>query len=373
MSWFNKLFGRERQESVTTTTEETEDGARTTSVSFTLDGDNMRTVRDDVVEAIDDALAKHDEDVLHLIDPSRMMRWEAGGPPVWSIATIRVDGPEPYWLWVTYGFSGTLSPVDYREAYKHEYAIAVRCDGATERPMWPAIVLRQMTHYVLDSGAELCVGDNIPCNMPITHLGIPPDARAEQPQTELEGLLVGVDPLIPSVSTPHGEIEVRRLVGIHPEELGLVRRWNGKSLWQEVERSMPDLTCALGRPSLLGDTDFAQRTEARVAEEGSSLGVLFVQGGFQQDGDAVVLSLPGGPDAKMVAEVLKARLPFDRPLILRGPPEYGPVVFEPADEFAMALDEDGFVVQGQLDHPAYQAIITSLESDAPRITIRFGG
>jgi hypothetical protein len=301
-----------------------------------------------------------------------MMRFDAGGPPVWSIAMVRVQGPRPYWLWLTYGFSGVLTPVDYRAEYHHEYSIAVPCDDG-EVPVWPSALLRHMCRYVLNSRAELRVGDNIPCHAPITTVPFAPEHRAMMPQTELDTLLVGTDPLLPEVDTPHGPVEVRRFVGLRTDELRLLQRWSGTAFFEEMQAVDPTLLTDLQRPSLLDHGSFRERAEERSSREGSSLGMLFIDGGWQQaESGGVEVRFPGGAEARLIREVLAARLPFDRPLVLRGPPEVGPVVFEPHEEFAMALEEGTLYFQGSLDHPQMQQIVGAIREDSPS-TLRIGG
>jgi hypothetical protein len=75
-------------------------GTYTVTTSFTLSGE-PRTVRDDVLTAMDDALgalAAPGTEVLHAIDPRRILAFEEGGPAVWSVGVVEVPGERSYRL-----------------------------------------------------------------------------------------------------------------------------------------------------------------------------------------------------------------------------------------------------------------------------------
>lgn len=373
MSWFDKLFGRTPADPIQPEVQENEDGSVSTTYSFTLGADrDVRPVRDDVVEALDEALGAHGE-VMHAMDPSRIVDFDGGGPPVWSVGYVTVENEgQPYWLFLTYGFSGVLSPTDFRAEYHHEYSIAVPAEG--ELPTWPVALLRHMTRYVLNTRAELRVGDNIPCQGPITRVPFAPEHHAMMPDTPLHSLLVGRDPLLPTIDTPHGPVEVRRMVGIRDEELRFLQQWNGEAFFGLMATVRPAMSCALQRDNLLGDPAFAGPAMAARDADGSSLGVLFCQAGWAPGPEgSTQVHFPGGADAEQIQAVLKARLPFDRPLILQGPHDLGPVIFEPAPSFAMAMDGQALVFMGQLDDPQLQGVLQAIDPAGPGGTLTIRG
>ena len=290
------------------------------------------------------------------------------------MGTVVVDHEgQKYRLFLTYGFSSVLSPSDFRADYSHEYSIAVPVDDEADVPAWPAALLRHMTRYVLTTRADLRVGDNIPLPGPITRVAFSPEHHASMPDSVLDNLLVGPDPLLGSIDTPRGSVEVRRLVGLRAEELRFVQQWNGEAFFRCMQAVRPDMTCELDRGSLLEEPDFSGPASAGRDADGSSLGVLYCEGGWTttpEGGHRV--HLPGGADAAQIRAVLEARLPFGRSLLLRGPPELGPVEFRPAEAFGIGLDGQRLVFEGQLDDPQLQAVLAAVDPSGTGGTINIG-
>lgn len=341
-----------------------------TTYSFTLDGDSLRPVEDGVVAALDAALEQHGP-VMHAIDPSRLQRFDAGGPPVWSVGFTRVDGPRPYWLLLTYGFSGVLTPVPYREGFTHEYSLAVPATDEAP-PIWAPALLRHLCRYVLKSGAELKLGDNMPCMHAITQIPFALEQHAQIRSTELDTLLVGADPVLGTIATPNGEVEVRRFVGALPAELALIETWNCRGFLHEWSQDDPLLITDPDRTSVLTG-ELAVRCSTRAAEEGSSVGQLFFEGGWTDSEDAgLELYFPGGHQARRIKDVLRARLPFDRPLFLVGPDGAGTVVFVPDNDFRAEIQDDQLVFYGNLHHRELQQILSFLQPDGPGSVVRLG-
>ncbi len=179
----------------------------------------MRPVRDDVVVALDDALtmASGGAEVLHAIDPARIVSFGKGGPAVWSVALAEIGGSEPYTLFLTYGLGHVLSPEPAREGETYELSLAVpkRCPSHP----WAVALLRHLARYVRSSGNELLAGDVMPCHAPITYVPFQPEHHASMPSTSLDSIVVAPDPVLGTITTPHGPVEVRRLVGIDGPEL----------------------------------------------------------------------------------------------------------------------------------------------------------
>lgn len=178
-----------------------------------------RVVRDDVRTAMDDALAAlaaPGTQLLHAIDPRRILAFEDNGPAVWSVGLVEVPGTRPHRLAMTYGFGNVLTPSARRAGYTHEYSIAI---PANATPDWGVALLRHLSRYVLTSGNELRVGDIMPCHGPITRIAFHPKLQAQIPTTSLVGVVVMADPILPSIATPHGAIEVRRIVGVSQREI----------------------------------------------------------------------------------------------------------------------------------------------------------
>jgi len=176
-----------------------------------------REARMDAVTAIDNALAqKGQSEVMHAIDPGRIASFADGGPPVWSVATTDVGGRQPFALFVTYGFSHAICPDD-RQGVDFEFSIAV--DKRSPSHPWAVALLRHLCRYQRTSGNELMVGDVMPCHAPITCIPFPPQHHAMMPPTELDSVIVVDDPTLPTITTPHGAIRVRRIVGCTMDDL----------------------------------------------------------------------------------------------------------------------------------------------------------
>ena len=219
-----------------TTVTENPDGSTTVTTEMSLDGDNVRPIRDDVVEAIDAALGRVGDgsEVMHAMDPSRLVSFPAGGPPVWSVAFVEAerDG-SAFTLLVTYGFSHIASPGAHREGIGHEYSLAL--PRGTNPAPWADALLRHLCRYVLNSGNQLRVGDLLPCFSPITRTPFPPEHHDKMPDTSLVGIMVASDPVLPSIDTAHGAIEVRRFVGVdqrEPPTQRVIRRVRGRRVRQ---------------------------------------------------------------------------------------------------------------------------------------------
>ncbi|MBS2011742.1 MAG: suppressor of fused domain protein [Deltaproteobacteria bacterium] len=191
------------------------DGSITVTQELELSGE-MRPVRDDVVTAMDDVLGRAGE-VMHAIDPARIMSFANGGPAVWSVGAVAVSTPKPYGYALTYGMSHVVSPEPFRDGIGYELSIGI--DGAHLPEIWAIALLRHLCRYILSSGNELMVGDVMPCHAPITRIPFPPQHHASMPDTEVDSIIVTPDPVIPRIDTPHGPIEVRRIVGVTMREL----------------------------------------------------------------------------------------------------------------------------------------------------------
>lgn len=360
------LKGPKRTQSKTT---QAPDGSTRQTWEFAVGPGELRPVRDDAVEAFDAVLGAHGE-VMHLMDPTRIQTFAQGGPPVWSVAYVRVDGPAPYWLLLTYGFSHVLSPEASREAYAHEYSIAVPAHG-DQPPRWAHALLSNLARYVLQTGAELKVGDNVPLMQPITRWALSPDQKPSAPDTALDTILVGVDPVLGPIATPHGAVPVRRFVGVLPNELERVQTWNCTGFLEEWAAADPRLATDPNRTTVLTGA-LAVRCDARAREEGGSVGLLYLDGGWRTVDGTIEIALPGGESAAQIRRVLEARLPFGRELVLRGPPHTLPIVFVPESGFGLHPEAGGLFITGAIDDPNLQEhILRHLHAGSPGAVLRF--
>lgn len=335
-----------------------EDGPDERSISFEV-GPEVREVRDAAVEAFDSALAAAGNgEVMRFMDPQRINAFSSGGPPVWSVAAVPIDAPVGNsTLYLTYGLSEAMDPS--RAGANFELSIAV----AGEATMWPALVLRALARYMLQSQRELLPGQFMPFPAPITKFFAPPNEREEHPATEMSAAYFLKDPALRSISTPSGDVEVRRVVGMYPDELEMIEPWSIEG-WIELMASRdPDFVTDIARASHADDAEIAERIERGAREDGSDFphvavdGVAWVQ---KRDGELRV-GLPGGRDARRIHRMLQARLPFGRALLVHDtdPENQLAVAFQPSDSPSAALDDEVLVLSLPAEHP----LIGSLNTD----------
>jgi hypothetical protein len=310
MSFFKK---KPPTDVVKTTVERRGDGTEVVTQQFELKGD-PRPVRMDVVEALDAALGRLGANVLHAIDPSRILSFASGGPPVWSVGIVDVPGPHPYSLLLTYGFCHTVSPEDFRDGIAHEYSLAVPA-GVPLSP-WADALLRHQCRYVLTEGADIRVNDCIPLRgIPMTRIPFQPQHHANLPDSSLVGILATSDPVLGVVATPAGPIEVRRLVGIDAKELDRVETWSAAGFLEEMLRVDPRLLSPPQRRSLMDDPSFQAAVDRRAAAEGSDIDAAMFEIAWRQHADGLQIQLPSGQAAKRLLDALRGRVGFGRPLL----------------------------------------------------------
>lgn len=343
------------------------DGTESVTTSFELQGE-LRPVDDAVVHAFDEALGALGDgsEVMHAIDPTRLLSFTEGGPAVWSVGMVHVGGTKPYTLLLTYGLSHALSPEAFREGIAHEYSLAVP-DGCPVAP-WADALLRHLTRYVLDR-ADLQVGDVMPLWVPITCSPFPPQHHASMPSTSLVGIAVATDPVLPSIATPCGDVEVRRIVGIAQDELDRIETWSVSAFMEEFRsRIDPLLLSDLDRRSAIDDEVFARVATARAAGEGSTCPAFLVDPlRWSVSGQALTVDFAPESVPKIV-QGIEGRIPFGRDLALvtRGPMA---VVFRPGPRYGITFEHDAALVHGNLDDARFAAITDQLRAGRSRITL----
>jgi hypothetical protein len=365
MGFLGNLFGTKSpptdavKRSVTTK----DDGSQTVTTSFTLQGGDTRPVRDDVVTAFDDALGRlgGGHEVMHAMDPSRLLSFEAGGPPIWSVGMVEVPGATPYTLLLTYGFSHVLSPEPLREGLSHEYSFAIP-RGAPLSP-WADAFLRHQTRYILTQGNDIRLNDCVPFRgVPMTRIPFSPIHHAMMPDSTLVGLVCARDPVLPRIETAHGPVEVRRLVCLDQAELDWAETWSTRGLLEELEKVDPLLLSPLARPSRLDDPAFAAVLERRFSADGSERGAALFDLSWQVAGDdAVLVELPTTDAARhRLLRALRGRLGFGRPLTAAS--MRAPVVqFEPGAP-ALATGPRGLLLRGSLTEGPPASLVRALEA-----------
>jgi hypothetical protein len=324
---------------------------------FRLEG-KPREVRDEAVSQLDQALAGAAggrlEQVLHAIDPRRILRFEAGGPPVWSVALCPC--PDRTFLFVTYGLSRYIDP-DAR--FDHELSIRVAAERGGEPPAWPTFLLRQLARYQVGSGRELRVGDPMTFAESITRAAMAPEHQASMPDSPMRTIGVAADP---------GMHSVRRVYGLLADEQALAETWSIAGLLGEIARRDPTLTTTLGRPSWAGRADVVRAVSDGAAREGSATGAIVVPGlRWERTARGVAIHIPGGPVVRRIAALIRGRLGFGRTLLLHDyePAPYSEVGLGPGEP-GLHVDDDRMVeVSLGVDSPILFGLYAAAREERP--------
>ena len=185
-------------------------------ISFELPSDPgaMRNVNSEAVEALDAALKalgpEGRGEVMHAIDPRRILALPFGGPPVWSVAQVEIgDGSRQY---LTYGLSSAVDPES-----PYDFELTMRVQGADDS-MWPVLLLRHLARYQLVGGRPIEPGEYWALGGAITRSAVPLEMQANFPDTRLNSVFIIAGE---ELSTPHGDISLRNVVGLDSAERAL--------------------------------------------------------------------------------------------------------------------------------------------------------
>lgn len=342
-----------------------DDGTVTHSISFSIGPGQVRAVHDDAVVAFDEALeAVGDGGVNHFIDPRRIQTFAAGGPSVWSVATVPTDAGV---LYLTYGWSGAIDPA--RSECGFELSIVV--PGAPT--IWPALVLRALCRYMLGSGRMLEVGQSMPFPQPITRFFAPPHEAGDYPSCGMMAALFADDPVLPSIYTPRGVVSVRRVVGLYPEELELMHLWSPGGFTSAIAARDPRLRTEITRATLTDDAAFVSAIVDGSRREGSQVSYVAVPGvRWDSDDAGLRVRFPGGRHAQQIHRMLQARLPFGRHLLVHDidPECDDAVALEPGPELAFRNDGATLVVTLPANHPLVETFASV--GEGPELRWKFG-
>lgn len=337
------------------------------SFSFSVGPGQVREVHDDSVEAFDNALARvGTSGVDHFIDPQRIQSFEAGGPPVWSVATVPTAAGT---LYLTYGFSEAIDPG--RVGVKFEMSVLV----PGEATMWPALLLRSMCRYMLGSKRPLEVGQSMPFPAPITRFFAPPEEQDNYPSTDMTAAFFAADPLLPSIETERGVVEVRRAVGLFEGERGLFDLWTPQGFLDCFEQRDASLRTVIDRASLAADASFVRAIEAGSQRDGSQISFVAVPGvqWEQDENKAVLVEFPGGEHARRILQMVRARLPFGNHLLVHDtdPQKSNAVAFEPGKgEIRFRNEGSTLIMSVPADHGLFESFAEA--ADGERVKWKFG-
>lgn len=270
------------------------------------------------MRALDEAVARAAgrDQVLHNLDPRRLNRFVDGGPPVWSIGLCPcADGG---YLFVTYGLSRHIDP---EAQLTHELSLRVPALPDGQPPEWPRRFLTRLARRQLSRGA-LGLHALVPLGRPLT---------GGEPDTAMRCFTLVAEA---SIS------DVRRVVGLHPDELALGELWSGAGLLGEISRHLPMLDTDVARPSLTTEPTFVTAMEAGARRDGSATSCINVAGfGWRRRAQGFAIDVPGGPGLRRVARLLRSRLERGRELVVQDAGRQ--VRFYPHPETAAEVTHEG--------------------------------
>lgn len=166
--------------------------------------------------------------------------------------------------------------------------------------------------------------------------------------------------------------DVRRVVGLHPDELALGEAWSGAGLLTEVARWLPRLDTDVTRMSLTADPAFVAAMEAGAQREGSATGCINVVGfGWRRRARGFAIDVPGGAALRRVARLLRSRLERGRELVIQDGGRQ--VRFYPHHETAADVTLDGRLEVGcdRLDLLLFVLEASACEPDPSPVVLCF--
>ena len=321
------------------------------------DADYVPQINEQAVAAFDRALGNFGP-VAHSFSP--------GGQPMRSVGIVTVGGPRPYTLLVTYGFSEVLAPEPMRMGFRHEFSLAVP-QGEPIAP-WADAFLRAQCHSMLAQRVDVKAGECIPFNgIPMTCMAFQPEHHAMMPPTSLVGMFVATDPVIPSVDTPAGPVEVRRLVGIDQYEIDRALTWDPPAFLELMRGVDPLLLSTLQRPSYLTQAPFREAVEKRAASEGSTVEGVQLGMSWQPFPGILRIQLPQGSGMVRALNAIRGRLGFGRKLVAFS--QVGaPITFAPGTP-DMNITPQVVELTGDLTTPPIATILAALEAGAAYVDL----
>jgi hypothetical protein len=324
-----------------------------TTTTFELKGP-PREIHDDAVQALDAALEKRGTGpLLHALDPKRLLTFENGGPAVWSVALVPIGHHE---LHVTYGLSFLIDPARTGTGYELSLRVPTYPGGGLG---WAPFFLRMLGRYVVTSKRELKLGEYFPFFKPISRVAFAPADRMSVPHTEMDSVAFTTDPDLPFVDTPRGRLELRRVVGLFPDERERMEPWSAQGVIDLFSARNKELCTDIGRGSYLKDPAFVAACEAGSARDGSRYGYVAVEGiGWEQQGKEYVVRFPGGHDAKRILRMVSARLGHGQHLLIHDvdPDQQHAVVLTPGKALKVQAKGNELVIQLPLDFPLFSQL-----------------
>ncbi|QLY31682.1 suppressor of fused domain protein [Nocardia huaxiensis] len=310
--------------------------------------------------AIDAALARiyGDAQPFHW---GTVIKWMLGGPdPLDGISVYARTEPVPHWHYISYGMSELYdkesdNPDESGWGFEFTFRLARKPEESTP-PVWAASLLQNLGRYVFKTGNWFEAGHHMNVNGPIA---------ADREDSAVRAIAFTHDPELGTIGTPHGQVQFLQVVGLTGDEYDAARQWRTELLLEALEQRIPLYVTDIERSSLLQDPELATAVAAGIARDGSSAGSLFVSlVDWELEPDTTVLRL-GALQAPAIADVLRGRLPHDRPLLLESQDRL--LRFVPGDRFRAELVQDD-ALEIELPAAALDEFTAALRPEAGRHT-----
>ncbi|XP_072765960.1 suppressor of fused homolog [Anoplolepis gracilipes] len=208
-----------------------------------------------------------------------IVKYWLGGPDALDYISMYANPgcPElevpPHWHYVSLGLSdlhgdGRLHPKPgpgRPSGFGFELTFRlVRERGEMTPPTWPANVMQQLAKYVFNSGNTLMPGDHVSWHAPL-----------DGGNGRITQILMGQDPQLPAISTPHGDVSFVQIVGVTSEELQAAQHWNGLgvvNLLKSARDCGPWLLTNMKRmhSAMEDDPSIAQKIQCGIERDGSN-------------------------------------------------------------------------------------------------------
>ncbi|XP_029161034.1 suppressor of fused homolog [Nylanderia fulva] len=204
--------------------------------------------------------------------------WLGGPDPLDYISMYANPGcPElgvpPHWHYVSLGLSdlhgdGRLHPKPgpgRPSGFGFELTFRlVHERGEMTPPTWPANVMQQLAKYVFNSGNTLMPGDHVSWHAPL-----------DGGNGRITQILMGQDPQLSTISTPHGDVSFVQIVGVTSEELQAAQHWNGPgvvNLLKSARDCGPWLLTNMRRmrSAMEDDPSIAEKIQCGIERDGSN-------------------------------------------------------------------------------------------------------
>lgn len=212
----------------------------------------------------DEVVGGLQEDLLPTFD-SLYGRSARDVDPLDAVLIYHNSGNPEHWHYVTFG----LCDLYGREASKagmsgcgHEISFRLLKEkNESSAPLWPALLLRNISRYVLQSRNYFKSGHHKSLNGPILK---------RTPGVSLTAVAFRHDPQLPTRETASGQVEILQCVGITDEELASMRQWNVNGVLGLLASDNPLLVTDIFRKSLTENEQMRQAIAFGAHTEGSS-------------------------------------------------------------------------------------------------------